>query len=177
MGNKRYDYGDNYLDLMLWLLYTYLLCKIPFFLGIKIRRVLLKILFKNLGSNTTVSTGCKISYPQGVELGNNVGIARDVVLDGRGDIKIGDETIVGFESIILTSTHRYDRTDIPIKQQGMYSAPVIIEKNVWIGARVIILPGITISEGAIVGANAVVTKNVMPNTIVGGIPAKFLKNR
>lgn len=85
--------------------------------------------------------------------------------------------MVGFESIILTSTHNSNRRDIPIREQGMFRAPVRIGTDVWIGARVIILPGVTIGNGAIIGANSVVSKDIPPNTIVGGVPAKFIKER
>lgn len=96
---------------------------------------------------------------------------------GGGGIEIKDDTMVGFESIILTCTHNSDRKDIPIREQGMFCAHVKIGKDVWIGARVIILPGVTIGDGAIIGSNAVVSKDVMPNTIVGGVPAKFIRER
>lgn len=94
-----------------------------------------------------------------------------------GGLEIGDDTIVGFESIILTSTHNSNRKAIPIREQGMFCAPDKIGKDVWIGARVIILPGVTIDDGAIIGANSVVSKDIMPYTIVGGVPAKFIKER
>jgi maltose O-acetyltransferase len=134
-------------------------------------------MFNKYGNKSNVSTGCRILFPQSITIEDNVGIARDVTLDGRGSINIGNDTIIGFESIIMTSTHNSNKLNIPIKEQGMYAAPVIIGKDVWIGARAIVLPGIQIGDGAIVGANAVVTKNVAPNTIVGGVPAKFIKFR
>ena len=85
--------------------------------------------------------------------------------------------MLGFESIILTCTHNSNRKDIPIREQGMFTAPVIIGKDTWIGARSSILPGVTIGDGAIIGINAVVTKDVPPKTVVGGIPARIIKER
>ena len=74
--------------------------------------------------------------------------------------------------------HKHDRVDIPILEQGDEELqPPIIKRGAWLGRNVIIMPGVTIGEGAIVGAGAVVTKNVEPFTIVGGVPAKFIKKR
>ena len=98
-------------------------------------------------------------------------------MDGRGCIEIGDYSIIGFESILLTSTHKHGSNRIPIIEQGMYHAPIKIRENVWVGARVIILPGVEVGEDAIIGANAVVTKNIPPRAIVGGVPAKVIKYR
>ena len=78
---------------------------------------------------------------------------------------------------ILTHTHIIDRTDIPMGQQGMRIAEVVIGNDVWIGMRVIIMPGIKIGDGAVIGAGAVVTKDVPDFAIVGGVPAKIIKYR
>ena len=65
----------------------------------------------------------------------------------------------------------------PIRFQAFESGPVIIEDDVWLGANVVVLPNVKIGKGAIIGANAVVTKNVAPYSIMGGVPAKFIKYR
>jgi maltose O-acetyltransferase len=130
-----------------------------------------------IGEESTISTGCKIYYPQGISLGNNVMITESITLDGKGTIEIGDDSIIGFESILLTSTYKSSRKDIRIREQGKSQAPIKIGTNVWIGARVTILPGVEIGNGAIVGANSVVTKDVMPYTVVGGVPARHIKDR
>jgi maltose O-acetyltransferase len=164
-------------DLIYWLLYTHLFTKIPYSVGNKLKVPLLKKLFKHIGLDSNVSTNVKLLDPQKISIGNRVGIARDVVLDGRGELEIGDDTIVGFESIILTSTHNSNRIDLPIREQGFFFSKINIGNNVWIGARSIILPEVTIGEGAIIGANAVVSKDVKDYTIVAGVPAKLIKNR
>jgi maltose O-acetyltransferase len=174
---QYHAYGNNYLDLFLWLLYTHIFSKIPYNIGVKLRRSILKKLFKELGYGSTISTNVKLIFPQGIKLGSHVGIARDCDLDGRGGIEIGDYTMLGFESIILTCTHKSNRKEIPIREQGMFVAPVMIGKDVWVGARVSILPGVTIGDGAIIGINAVVTKDVPLQKIVGGIPARIIKDR
>lgn len=170
-------YGNSFSSLVLWLIYTHLLSKIPYGLGVKLRNVVLKRLLNHVGVGTRISTGVRLLYPQGITLGDNVGIPRDVALDGRGSVEIGDDTIIGFESIILTATHISKDKDTPIRKQGMFCAPVKIGKNVWTGARVIILPGLTIGDGAIIAANSVVDKDVPANTVYGGVPAHFIRER
>ncbi|PQV63701.1 Hexapeptide repeat of succinyl-transferase [Abditibacterium utsteinense] len=73
--------------------------------------------------------------------------------------------------------HRFDNLEIPIREQGIVSAPVVIGKNVWLGAKVTVLKGVTIGDNAVVGANAVVTKNLPKNAIAVGIPAKVIRLR
>ena len=172
-----HEYGKNLSDLIIWLIYTHFVSKIPYSVGDKIRKLITKRLFKEVGVGTSISTNVKLLCPQQICIGKRVGIPNNVTLDGRGGLEIGDDTMVGFESIILTSTHNSNRRDIPIREQGMFRAPIRIGTDVWIGARVIILPGVTIGDGAIIGVNAVVTKDIPPNTIVGGVPAKFIKER
>lgn len=172
-----HPYGHSFFDLVSWLLYTHLLSKIPYGLGIKMRKVVLKRLLNHFGTSSHISTGVRLLYPQGIALGDDVGIPRDITLDGRGGIEIGDGTMIGFESIILTATHVSEDKDIPIRKQGMFCAPVKIGRNVWTGARVIIMPGITIGDGAIIAANSVVTEDIPPNTIYGGVPARFIRKR
>jgi maltose O-acetyltransferase len=134
-------------------------------------------MLNKIGDNSTIDAGCKIYYPQGISIGNDVIITQDVMLDGRGTINIGDDSLIGFESLFITSTYNCAQKDVLIKDQGKFAASIIIGKNVWIGTRATILPGVEIGDGSIIGANAVVTKNVMPYTIVGGVPAKYIRNR
>ena len=95
-----------------------------------------------------------------------------------GPTTIGKYVNMGPECIIFTTNHCHDRTDITMQKQG-YTIPkeVIIGDDVWIGQRVIIMPGVHIGSGSIIGAGAVVTHDVPPYTIVGGVPAKIIKKR
>ncbi|MDI6644110.1 MAG: acyltransferase [Methanobacteriaceae archaeon] len=171
------EYGQNNNDLILWLLYTHIASKIPYNMGNNLRKPLLERLLKNFGEGVSLADNVKLLYPQNISLQDEVGVANRVVLDGRGGIDIDKYTIIGFESVILSCTHQHQDHAVPIKKQGMYTAPVKIGSDVWIGARVIIMPGVTIGDGSIIGANSVVTKDIDPYTIVGGVPAKFIKKR
>jgi len=133
--------------------------------------------FKLTLSKATISTGVRLLYPPGIHIGDGVGIARDVTLDGRGGLDIGCDTIIGFEAVIITATHAIGDKNVPIRKQGMFCAPVMIGVDVWVGARAIILPGVTIGDNVVIGANAVVSQNVPADTVYGGVPAHFIRRR
>lgn len=111
------------------------------------------------------------------EFGKNLRLGRDVFINmgcsfqDTGGITIGDGTLIGHGSILTTLNHAVD----PERRADMVPAPVVIGRKVWFGARVTVVPGVTIGDGAIVGAGSVVTKNVPPNTIVAGVPARPIR--
>lgn len=90
---------------------------------------------------------------------------------------IGDDVMIAPAVTIRDTDHSIDRTDIPMNKQGIKTSPVIIENDVWIGHGATILKGVKIGTGSVVSAGAVVTRNVAPYSIVGGIPAKLIKQR
>lgn len=142
------------------------------------RRVaLLRGYFDGFGSASSISFQCRILEPGKIRVGQRSNLPNWSVVDGRGGLEIGNDVMLGFESVILTSTHKSDRLDIPMGDQGMFSAPVIIGDDVWTGCRVVIMPGVTIGDHAIVAAGSVVTKDVPAWGIVGGVPAKFIRDR
>ena len=112
----------------------------------------------------------------GLSLGDFSGIGIDCEV--HGEVSIGKNVMMGPEVVIYTTGHRFDRTDIPMMDQDFTPAlPVTIGDDVWIGRRVMIMPGVTIGKGVVIGAGAVVTKDVPPYCVVGGVPAKVLKKR
>jgi len=142
----------------------------------QIRRFLVKRLFKSVGKEVNIEKGVIFGRGQDIEIGDYSGIGIDARV--QGPLIIGKNVMMGPEVIIYTHNHAYDRRDIPMIAQGITEAkPVIIEDDVWIGARVIILPGVRIKQGSIISAGAVVTKDVDEYQIVGGVPAKVIKSR
>ena len=105
--------------------------------------------------------------PFNTDFGKNIHVGENVFI-----IYIGDDVLIGHNACLLTLNHAKE----PENRADMYPAPIHIGDKAWLGSNVTVLPGVTIGEGAIVAAGAVVTKDVAPNTIVGGIPAKFIKN-
>lgn len=141
------------------------------------RALIWRIFLKKIGKNVVIFEGVMITSPQNVEIGRDVLINKGAILLGQYGIKIGNDVCIGYNTILISLNHRFDNPRIPIRMQGFQGGHIDIEDDVWIGANVSVLPNVRIGSGAIVGANAVVTKNVTPNTIVGGVPAKFIKNR
>jgi acetyltransferase-like isoleucine patch superfamily enzyme len=107
-----------------------------------------------------------------IHIGENVFINSGCKMQDQGGIYIGDDVLIGHNACLLTINHDFD----PDSRADMHPAPIHIENKAWLGSNVTVLPGVTIGEGAIVAAGAVVTKDVEAGTIVGGVPAKFIKN-
>lgn len=124
-----------------------------------------------IGRDSSVHMGCFITG-YNIEIGDNSVINRFTYLDGRVSLTIGNNVNVSHYTIIQTLTHDPQNQDFVCLER-----PVSIEDHVWIGARAIICPGVTIGEGAVVAAGAVVTRDVAPYTIVGGNPAVYIKDR
>lgn len=115
--------------------------------------------------------------PEGIEIGNNVNIANNCLLGGEGGLKIGNFVMIGPNSCLVSVNHGFDEENIPMLRQSIKPAAIEIEDDVWLGANVVILPGVKIGQGAIVGAGSVVSRNVLPYTIVAGSPAKIIRKR
>ncbi|MFA6005274.1 MAG: acyltransferase [Patescibacteria group bacterium] len=132
-----------------------------------------------MGKNFLAEGHFGYTKPKQIEIGDNVYFNHDVLLivHGSASIKIGNDVLIGPYSYIFTKMHGYYTRRIPIRSQKETFKSIVIEDGVWLGANVIVMPGVTIHKGAIVGAGAVVTKDVKSYTIVGGIPAKFIRDR
>lgn len=126
----------------------------------------------SIGKGTTIFMNCKFDCAGGFSIGNNSCINSNCRLDSRGGLSIGNNVSVSENVIFLTADHNEE-----LLGNSERTKKVTIEDYSWIGTRAMVLPGVTIEKGAIVAAGAVVTKDVMSLTVVGGIPAKFIKNR
>lgn len=144
-------------------------------MGIFLRRFLCKRLFRHAGDNIVVKnrvffgTGAKLSIGNNSQLGSKARI--------QGTVMIGADCVMGPEVVIMAAHHNYDRIDVPVRLQGGGESPVCIGNDVWIGTRVVIMPGVTIGDHSILGACAVVTKDVPSFAVVAGVPAKIVKTR
>ncbi len=126
-------------------------------------------------SRTKLEPNVYLSNAIGTTIGLNCRINENVFIQ---QATIEDEVLIAPNVAILSISHNHEKLEKSIVNQGdsKPNAP-IIKKGAWLGRNVIVMPGITVGEGAIVGAGAVVTKNIEPFTIVGGVPAKFIKKR
>lgn len=132
---------------------------------------------KDIGKNVAIMARVKIMSPQKVVIGNAVLLNEDTKVGGQCGVSIGNHVLIGYNVNIVSENHAYQNPLLPIKKQGYYGGPIIIYDDVWIGANAVILPNVILGRGCIIGANAVVTKNVPEYAIVGGIPAKLLRYR
>jgi galactoside O-acetyltransferase len=143
--------------------------------GLKERDEILKEICGTYGEDLyvipPVSANCGLRH---VHFGKRVVVNFSCCFVDDGDIFIGDDTMIGPNCTLATSIHPVSPRLRKYKIQR--NKQIHIGRNVWLGAGAIILPGVTIGENAVVAAGAVVTKDVAPNTIVGGNPAKFIKN-
>ena len=138
---------------------------------------LLRIMGSKIGKRVVFYPGVWIVNGRNLVIGNDVDLAKDVLLTTQGGITIGDRTLVGYRTQILSANHTIPKIGKPFPISGDDFRSVHIGKDVWIGANCVITPGVSIGEGAVVAAGSVVTKDVQPNTIVGGVPANFIKSR
>lgn len=115
----------------------------------------------------------------GLRIGDDVSLNTGVFIDaaGGGCIEIGDGALIGPNVIMRASNHSFDDPSRPMREQGHSPGRIVLKEDVWLGAGAVVVPGVTIGEHAIVGAGAVVTRDVEPWTIVGGVPAKPIGKR
>ena len=111
-------------------------------------------------------------FGKNIQVGKNVFINACCHFQDHGGVTIGDDCQIGHNVVFATLNHGLTPED----RKTTYPAPIVLGKNVWIGSNATILQGVTIGDNAIVAAGAVVTKDVAANTIVGGVPAKFIRN-
>jgi maltose O-acetyltransferase len=140
----------------------------------KVRYILAKRFIAKCGSNVNFEKGA--NFGTDLEIGDNSGIGKNALI--TSGVKIGDYVMMGPDVVILTKSHLHEKLHLPMMLQGNDKInPVIIEDDVWIGQRVIILPGVSVRKGTIIGAGSVVTKSFPPFSIIGGNPAKLIKSR
>jgi acetyltransferase-like isoleucine patch superfamily enzyme len=132
-------------------------------------------LFKKSGKKISIQFPICIRGKNYVELGNNVGIGNYVHIWGSGGLKIGNNVLIASHVTISTLSHDYTHENM--NKAPVIAKPINIEDGVWIASNSVILPGVTIGEGAVIAAGAVVTKDVPPYAIVVGSPARILKFR
>lgn len=112
-----------------------------------------------------------------IDISNNVFIGRGTIIDSNLTIKIANDVFIAPYCFITDTNHKFANIDLPIRLQGCEYKAVKIEEDVWIGAHVVIIPGVIIGKRSIVAANSTVIYDVPPNTVVAGSPARVIKQR
>lgn len=143
---------------------------LPF--GNRMRKKIFKKLFKSYGENNVIKDNFVCNFGSNISIGNRCYINHGVTILDSYEVEIGNNVFLAPNVVISAVTHPLEaerRRELIIKK-------VTIEDDVWIGTGAVILPGVTIHRGAVIGAGAVVTKDVDAYTVVGGVPAKFIKD-
>ena len=141
-----------------------------------IRETVTRRIFKHSGLTFNINRGAYFGTGINVSIGNNSSIGRDCQL--ANDVSIGDDVMMAPEVAIFSVGHETSDTSIAMRLQGnMAPKPVSIGNDVWIGQRVMIMPGVNIGNGVIIAAGTIVTKDVPDFAVVGGNPAKIIKQR
>ena len=135
------------------------------------------------GARFQTGAACVLDYDTTIECSGTLQIGERVIfghhctLGCKDRIEIGDDCLLAEMVSIRDHDHNFERLDVPIREQGATCAPVKIGRDVWLGAKVTVLKGVTIGDGAIIGANSVVTRDVPPLAIAVGSPARVMKMR
>lgn len=133
----------------------------------------------NIGKNVRIDRGVRIlaANQSEITIGEGTRIGLYTVFNGGDSITVGKKTLISGFVYLQTSMHGFKDRNLSVQEQGYDHLPVVLEEDVWLGTHVVILPGVRLEKGVVVGSNAVVTKSVEAYKVVGGIPAKELKER
>ena len=142
---------------------------LPF--GNKKREKMLKNIFSNLGKNCVIKEGFRCNFGFNITIGNNCYFNYNITILDSFEVRIGNNVFIAPNVLISAVTHPLEAKE----RCNLEGGETIIEDDVWIGAGAIIFPKIRIGKGAVIGAGAVVTKDVPPKTVVAGVPAKVIK--
>ncbi|APV45149.1 transferase hexapeptide repeat containing protein [Dehalogenimonas formicexedens] len=143
--------------------------------GSIIRKSYYKNSFKQLGNGGRFDEGVIIYGAHGIACGDNVFIGRNTIINGAGGLKLGNNILIGPGCYIWTINHDYSVVNI-VSEPKYIAKPVVIGNEVWIGANVKIIPGVSIGARSVIGMGSVVTKDVPAGAVVAGNPAQVVKN-
>jgi acetyltransferase-like isoleucine patch superfamily enzyme len=146
-------------------LWNFFITYIPFHL---IRNSFISLYLKKIGTNSSFMIGVQLKSPKSIQIGNNVVINSNVLLDGRGGLEIGNNTDIAREVIIWSMTHLFNTDHSAVIKK------VTIGEDCWIGSRSQILPGVILGNGVVVGCGSIVTKSFPEFSIIAGNPAKVI---
>lgn len=163
---------SEYFRRFCWLLVQATLFRIPLPRTYIFRRFLLKCFGAKMGAAAAVHHTTKIMHPWLLEMGDWSNVSANVTIYNLGRVKIGHHSVVSQDAYLCAGTHDYTDATLPLLRP-----PIVIEDGVWVAAGAFVGPGVTIGRNSVVGARAVVMKDVAPGVVVAGNPARVIKPR
>lgn len=170
--NSWYQPGRGLLMRLLWLVTNALFLQNPLNISSRLKVLLLRCFGAKIGTGVVIKPGVSVKYPWNIQIGDHVWIGENAWLDSLAPIKIGNHTCLSQGAYLCTGNH--DWTDPAF---GLIVKPIVIEDGAWIGARAVVLPGVTTASHSVVTAGAVLTQSTEPYTIYAGNPAVAVKRR
>jgi acetyltransferase-like isoleucine patch superfamily enzyme len=143
----------------------------------RLKAAFLRLNGATVGARVVFYPGVWIAPGRGLTLKDDVDLALDVYIESSGGVEVGERVLVGPRTCIISANHAIPLGHGRIFGAGRVDAPVVIENDVWLGANVIVLPGVRIGEGAVIGAGSVVTRNIPAMTVAVGNPARVKRAR
>lgn len=141
--------------------------------GDEVRRVFSDLIGRRVDDSFTLIPPFYTAHGADIRVGRNVFINQNCTIYDLGGVEIGDDVLIGPNVSIITTGHPLEPSR---RRDGVTAAPIVIERNVWIAAGATIIGGVTVGENSVVAAGAVVTKDVPPNRLVAGVPAKVIRS-
>ena len=132
----------------------------------------------SIGDDVEIWPGVILApYGGSIHIGDRVYIGPYSVLYGQGGLRVGNDTLIASHVVLIPSNHAFEKTDTPIRDQGLKNLGIDIAENCWLGARSTVLDGVHLAKGCVIGAGAVVTKSLPEGSIAVGVPARVTGNR
>lgn len=142
-----------------------------------VKVVFLRMVGARIHHSVYLYPGVWIAPGRNLVIGAKVDLAKDVLITTSGGVEIGDRTLIGYRTQILSSDHTIPPVGQPFPISGDRHKKISIGEDVWVGANCLITAGVNIGKGAVIAGGSVVTKDVPENSIVAGVPARVIKNR
>lgn len=155
---------------------SFLVRPLPGLIGYALRYLVYRLLFEKIESMPFISTNVKFMHMHKISLGRGVLINSNCYLYGKGGIRIGSGTLLSPNCVLVAGGHDI-HGDAPILQLPSKSEPIVIGDDCWLGANVSVMGGVTIADGCVIGAGAVVTRDTEPYGIYAGVPARRIGAR
>jgi len=141
-----------------------------------VRSWLVSYIFEKAGRNLNIASGVRFGTGRNISIGDNSGLGENCYLVAMDKIVIGDDVMIAPEVMMLTGGHGYSDSSLLLREHKSVTAPIVIGNDCWIGARALLLPGVSICDRVIVAAGSVVTKSISESGVYAGNPARKVKD-